>query len=212
MRHDNILGFIAADIKGTGSWTQLLPDHMTYHERTLVLRLPRSTRWTARAAQAGTPPSRASANLHTEIYGTQGKPAIAHRDLKSRTSCFENPRWCKPNDQVLSAPLSLAIQRGGHHQPAGGHKRYMPPRHRGGLPAALLDLVPGDPSYEDMREVVCIKKQETLLRQPLEQRRVFTAGGQADVRVLGSQPGLPPDALRVKKTLVKMLESQDIKL
>ena len=24
MRHDNILGFIAADIKGTGGWTQML--------------------------------------------------------------------------------------------------------------------------------------------------------------------------------------------
>ena len=32
MRHDNILGFIAADIKGTGGWTQMLLV-TDYHER-----------------------------------------------------------------------------------------------------------------------------------------------------------------------------------
>ena len=32
MRHDNILGFIAADIKGTGGWTQMLLI-TDYHER-----------------------------------------------------------------------------------------------------------------------------------------------------------------------------------
>jgi bone morphogenetic protein receptor type-1B len=84
MRHENILGFIAADIKGTGSWTQMLLI-TDYHElgslhdylQKRVLN-PQMLKTLALSLSSGL------AHLHTEIFGTPGKPAIAHRDLKSK--------------------------------------------------------------------------------------------------------------------------------
>ena len=79
MRHDNILGFIAADIRGTGGWSQMLlvtdyheagslHDHLQHHS----LHLEASIRL-AHSLTCGL------AHLHTEIFGSRGKPAIAHR-------------------------------------------------------------------------------------------------------------------------------------
>lgn len=43
-------------------------------------------------------------HLHTEIYGTQGKPAIAHRDLKSKNILI------KKNGTCCIADLGLAVK------------------------------------------------------------------------------------------------------
>jgi bone morphogenetic protein receptor type-1A len=43
-------------------------------------------------------------HLHTEIYGTQGKPAIAHRDLKSKNILI------KKNGSCCIADLGLAVK------------------------------------------------------------------------------------------------------
>lgn len=43
-------------------------------------------------------------HLHTEIYGTQGKPAIAHRDLKSKNILV------KKNGSCCIADLGLAVK------------------------------------------------------------------------------------------------------
>ncbi|TRY59376.1 hypothetical protein DNTS_030071 [Danionella cerebrum] len=104
MRHENILGFIAADIKGTGSWTQLylitdfhesgsLYDHL----KSITLD-PRSLLRLAHSAVSGL------CHLHTEIFGTQGKPAIAHRDLKSKNILV------KRNGTCCIADLGLAVK------------------------------------------------------------------------------------------------------
>merc|ERR1719282_1354530 len=84
LRHDNILGFIAADNKDDGTCTQLwlithymekgsLYDYLTLHtvtaDQAVKICLDIATGLT---------------HLHLEIQGTQGKPAIAHRDLKSK--------------------------------------------------------------------------------------------------------------------------------
>ncbi|KFO94250.1 Serine/threonine-protein kinase receptor R3, partial [Buceros rhinoceros silvestris] len=42
-------------------------------------------------------------HLHVEIFGTQGKPAIAHRDLKSRNILVKSNRQC------CIADLGLAV-------------------------------------------------------------------------------------------------------
>ena len=92
MRHENILGFIAADIKGTGSWTQMLLI-TDYHElgslydylQKRVLN-PQMLKTLALSLASGL------AHLHTEIYGT--KPAIAHRDLKSKNILVKNNGQC----------------------------------------------------------------------------------------------------------------------
>ncbi|XP_047031698.1 bone morphogenetic protein receptor type-1B isoform X1 [Helicoverpa zea] len=104
MRHENILGFIAADIKGTGSWTQMLLI-TDYHEngslhdylQTVVLDT-NSLMTMAYSIVSGL------AHLHMDIFGTKGKPAIAHRDIKSKNILV------KRNGQCAIADFGLAVR------------------------------------------------------------------------------------------------------
>lgn len=104
MRHENILGFIAADIKGTGSWTQMLLIS-DYHEngslydylQNHVLE-PNSLLLMAQSIASGL------SHLHTEIFGTRGKPAIAHRDIKSKNILV------KTNGECCIADFGLAVK------------------------------------------------------------------------------------------------------
>ncbi|KAI5634896.1 protein kinase domain-containing protein [Phthorimaea operculella] len=104
MRHENILGFIAADIKGTGSWTQMLLI-TDYHEngslhdylQTVVLDTHSLTTM-AYSIVSGL------AHLHMDIFGTKGKPAIAHRDIKSKNILV------KKNGQCAIADFGLAVR------------------------------------------------------------------------------------------------------
>lgn len=82
----NPTGFIAADIKGTGSWAHLylVTD---YHENGSLHDFLKCTTLDNRALlKLAYSAACGLCHLHTEIYGTQGKPAIAHRDLKSKIS------------------------------------------------------------------------------------------------------------------------------
>lgn len=102
MRHDNILGFIAADIKGTGGWTQMLLI-TDYHERgslhdyltNNVLDHEASLRVALTSAQG-------VSHLHTEIFGTKGKPAMAHRDIKTKNILVKRDGTCAIADFGLA--------------------------------------------------------------------------------------------------------------
>lgn len=104
MRHENILGFIAADIKGTGSWTQMLLI-TDYHEngslhdylQTVVLDT-HGLMTMVYSIVSGL------AHLHMDIFGTKGKPAIAHRDIKSKNILV------KRNGQCAIADFGLAVR------------------------------------------------------------------------------------------------------
>lgn len=129
LRHENVLAFIAADtISRINSCTQLwlithyhengsLHDYLNHHTLTKeeLLRLLMS-------AAAGL------VHLHTEIIGTQGKPAIAHRDVKSKNILV------MANKQCCIADLGLALLHSQHAAQASnglnckvGTKRYMSP-------------------------------------------------------------------------------------
>ncbi|ESO84195.1 hypothetical protein LOTGIDRAFT_108334, partial [Lottia gigantea] len=104
LRHDNILGFIAADIKGTGSWTQLflITD---YHENgSLYDYLKSRTLDTNEMIELAHSASCGISHLHTEIFGTRGKPAMAHRDIKSKNILV------KKNGTCCIADLGLAVR------------------------------------------------------------------------------------------------------
>lgn len=97
-------GFIAADIKGTGSWTQLylITD---YHESGSLYDYLKSTTLDIRALlRLAYSAVSGLCHLHTEIFGTQGKPAIAHRDLKSKNILVKNNGTC------CIADLGLAVK------------------------------------------------------------------------------------------------------
>ncbi|KAG1714878.1 TGF-beta receptor type-1 [Nymphon striatum] len=139
LRHDSILGFIAADNKGktyasdpieeysghrlvvikprpnedtassdevtnNGTWTQLwlVTD---YHENgSLFDYLSRTQVDTATMCKMALSIATGLAHLHMEIVGTQGKPAIAHRDLKSKNILVKNNLSC------AIADLGLAVR------------------------------------------------------------------------------------------------------
>ncbi|XP_018581140.1 activin receptor type-1B-like isoform X2 [Scleropages formosus] len=196
LRHENILGFIAADNKDNGTWTQLwlVSD---YHEHgSLFDYLNRYSVTIEGMIKLALSAASGLGHLHMEILGTQGKPGIAHRDLKSKNILV------KKNGTCAIADLGLAVR----HESATdtidiapnqrvGTKRYMAPevldetinmKHFDSFKCADIyalglvyweiarrcnagviheeyqlpyyDLVPSDPSIEEMRKVVCEQK------------------------------------------------------
>ncbi|XP_075068851.1 TGF-beta receptor type-1 [Mixophyes fleayi] len=250
LRHENILGFIAADNKDNGTWTQLwlVSD---YHEHgSLFDYLNRYTVTVEGMLKLSLSTASGLAHLHMEIVGTQGKPAIAHRDLKSKNILV------KKNGTCCIADLGLAVRHDSatdtidiapNHRV--GTKRYMAPevlddsinmKHfesfkRADIYAMGLvfweiarrcsiggihedyqlpyyDLVPSDPSVEEMRKVVCEQKLrpnipnrwqscEALRVMAKIMRECWYANGAARLT-----------ALRIKKTLSQLSHQEGIKM
>ncbi|XP_046390406.1 TGF-beta receptor type-1 isoform X3 [Ischnura elegans] len=128
LRHDNILGFIAADNKDNGTWTQLwlITD---YHENgSLFDYLNRTTVDTLGMIRMSLSIATGLAHLHMEIVGTQGKPAIAHRDLKSKNILVKLNGMCAIGDLGLAVRHDVATDT--VDIPLNnrvGTKRYMAP-------------------------------------------------------------------------------------
>ncbi|MEE6489346.1 hypothetical protein FKM82_015541 [Ascaphus truei] len=128
LRHENILGFIASDMTSRNSSTQLwLITH--YHEMgSLYDYLQVTTLDTVSCLRIVLSIASGLAHLHVEIFGTQGKPAISHRDLKSKNVLV------RKNGQCCIADLGLAVmhsqttnQLDVGNNPRVGTKRYMAP-------------------------------------------------------------------------------------
>ncbi|XP_055031114.1 bone morphogenetic protein receptor, type IAb [Misgurnus anguillicaudatus] len=251
MRHENILGFIAADIKGTGAFTQLflITD---YHENgSLYDYLKETTLDTQALLRLAYSAACGLCHLHTEIYGTQGKPAIAHRDLKSKNILI------KKNGTCCIADLGLAVKYNSDTNEVDiplstrmGTRRYMAPEvldetlNKNQFQAYIMadiysyglivwemarrcvtggiveeyqmpywDMVPSEPSYEDMREVVCVKgKRPEVSNRWNSDDECLRAMLKLMSECWAHNPASRLTALRVKKTLAKMVESQDIKI
>jgi len=106
LRHDHVLGFIAADIRSIGSEAKLLLiteyhkygslfdflQNFTYDYR-ILLRLSYTT-------------ASGLSYLHREIYGTKGKPPLAHRDIKSRNILVKSNFTCAIGDLGLAVRLN----------------------------------------------------------------------------------------------------------
>lgn len=253
MRHENILGFIAADIKGTGSWTQMLLitdfhefgslyDYLQNH----VLD-PNSLLIMAISIVSGL------SHLHTEIYGTQGKPAIAHRDIKSKNILVKRNGECAIADFGLAVKyLSDTDEIDVPPNERSGTKRYMSPEildksininnfdvHKmadmysfalvlwemsrrcitgdkiataDDYALPYFDVVPNDPSFEDMVEVVCIKKIRPQIYLRWESDEVLQTLAKVMQECWHSNPCVRLTALRVKKTLSKLDTDTSIKI
>ncbi|KAJ8394544.1 hypothetical protein AAFF_G00045540 [Aldrovandia affinis] len=247
LRHENILGFIASDMTSRNSSTQLwLITH--FHEMgSLYDYLQLSTLDTAGCLRMALSISSGLAHLHVEIFGTQGKPAIAHRDLKSKNILV------KKNGQCCIADLGLAVM---HFQdtneldvgnnPKVGTKRYMAPEvlddsiqmdcfesykrvdiwafglvlweiARRTVSNGIVedykppfhDVVPSDPSFEDMRKVVCTDQQRPNIPNRWFSDPTLTSIAKLMKECWYQNPSARLTALRIKKTLTKIDNSLD---
>lgn len=104
LRHKNILGFIATDkredIGMTGCW--LVTDY--YPMGSLYDFLKRNSISMLDAVRMSFSIANGLSHLHVEIFGTKAKPAIAHRDLKSKNILVKNDGTC------CIADLGMAVR------------------------------------------------------------------------------------------------------
>ncbi|XP_063145918.1 bone morphogenetic protein receptor type-1B-like [Candoia aspera] len=247
IRHDNILGFIAADIKGTGSWTELYLITDFHENGSLYDYLKSTTSDTKAMLKLAYSSISGLCHLHTEIFGAQSKPAIAHRDLKTKNILV------KENGTCCVADLGLAVKfvSGTNEVDTSpntrvGTKRYMPPEvldetlnqnHfqsyimadmysfglilweiarrcvSGGIVEEYQlpyhDLVSSDPSYEDMKKIVCIEKLRPSFPSRWSSDGCLRQMGKLMSECWAHNPTSRLTALRVKKTLARMSELQE---
>ncbi|KAK8726772.1 hypothetical protein OTU49_010045 [Cherax quadricarinatus] len=246
LRHENILGFYGSDMTSRGSCTQLwLVTHYHPHgslfDYLSVHTLDHTALMTAALSTIN-----GLLHLHTEIFGTQGKPAIAHRDIKSKNILV------KLNGACVIADFGLAVM---HTQTTGeinisnnprvGTKRYMSPEvlnesinmsvfesfrkvdiYALGLvlwevcrrcvsngivddyKPPFHDVVPNDPSFDDMKKVVCVDQYRPMIPNRWTSDPVL-AGMSKIIRECWHQnPSVRLTALRVKKSLVKLAQEE----
>ncbi|XP_047463311.1 serine/threonine-protein kinase receptor R3 [Mugil cephalus] len=250
LRHDNILGFIASDMTSKNSSTQLwLVTH--FHELgSLYDFLQYSSLEPESCLRMCLSVACGLVHLHTEIVSSQGKPAIAHRDLKSRNILV------KRNGQCCIADLGLAVIHFQSHDyldvgnnPRVGTKRYMAPevldetirvevfesyKQTDIWALALVfweitrrtivngiveeyrppffDLVPSDPSFEEMKKVVCVDQQRPSLHNRLHSHPILTAIVKIMKECWFQNPTARLTALRVRKTLSKLDHDSDFSI
>ncbi|XP_033113855.1 activin receptor type-1-like isoform X2 [Anneissia japonica] len=128
LRHDNILGFIASDMTSRNSCTQLwLITH--YHPLgSLYDFLNRNILDPPLMCRLLLSASSGLVHLHTEIKCNRTKPAIAHRDIKTKNILVRDNLTCCIADlglAVLHSEGSDTINVGSNHKV--GTKRYMSP-------------------------------------------------------------------------------------
>lgn len=250
MRHDNILGFIAADIRGNGSWTQMLLI-TDYHEfGSLHDYLQRSVLTTDMLRTMSLSLTAGIAHLHTEIFGTPGKPAIAHRDIKSKNILVKRNGECAIADFGLAVKyLSEFDEIHIAHNTRVGTRRYMAPevlnetlnvkmfdafKMADMYSVALVfwemcrrtvitlvdqkttvaeeyavpyhDVVPSDPSFEDMHEVVCVQQQRPPVPPQWQKEEILATLSSIMQECWHQNPAVRLTALRVKKTLMRVQE------
>ncbi|OWJ99940.1 ACVR1C, partial [Cervus elaphus hippelaphus] len=172
LRHENILGFIAADNKDNGTWTQLWLVSEYHEQGSLYDYLNRNTVTVAGMIRLALSIASGLAHLHMEIVGTQGKPAIAHRDIKSKNILVKKCETCAIADLGYMAPEMLddtinvnifeSFKRADIYSVGLVYWEIARRCSVGGIveeyQLPYYDVVPSDPSVEEMRKVVCDQK------------------------------------------------------
>lgn len=259
MRHDNILGFIAADIRGNGSWTQMLLITDFHEFGSLHDFLQHNVLSTDMLRTMSLSLTAGVAHLHTEIFGTPGKPAIAHRDIKSKNVLVKRNGECAIADFGLAVKyLSEFDEIHIANNTRVGTRRYMAPevlsqtlnaqtfdafkmadmyavslvfwemcRRTTATVAAMAaadqktavrvtdeeyvlpyyDVVPSDPSFEDMHEVVCVQNVRPEIPQRWQEEEILAALSQIMQECWHQNPAVRLTALRVKKSLMRVPEN-----
>ncbi|CAB4061309.1 TGFBR1 [Lepeophtheirus salmonis] len=225
LRHENILGFIAADNKDNGTWTQLWLVTDYHQQGSLFDYISRNVINSNQMLVMALSIATGLAHLHMEIIGTKGKPAIAHRDLKSKK------HTCKARRTLRDCRLRLMF----------GTKRYMAPEildesihenhfdswkradvyavglvfwelgrrtNVGGIyedyQLPYFDVVDPDPSIEEIKKVVCDKKIRPTIPNRWQTSENLRSLSKIIKECLYHNSAARLTALRIKKTLANM--------
>ena len=126
LRHDNILGFFASDMVSNNGVTELWLITQYHQYGSLYDYLNREAISNKVLLQMAISVCSGLAHLHTELFGTQAKPAIAHRDIKTKNILVKNNKTCCIADFGLAVfkdreEMNIPIN------PKQGTKRYMAP-------------------------------------------------------------------------------------
>ncbi|XP_062821555.1 activin receptor type-1C isoform X2 [Anolis carolinensis] len=189
------------------------------------------------------------AHLHMEIVGTQGKPAISHRDLKSKNILVKRNETCAIADLGLAVKHDSALNTIDIPQnPRVGTKRYMAPEilddtmnmnifesfkradiyslglvyweisrrcSVGGIveeyQLPYYDVVPSDPSIEEMRKVVCEQKLRPNIPNQWHSCEALRVMGRIMRECWYTNGAARLTALRIKKTISQLCVREESK-
>ncbi|XP_018327591.1 activin receptor type-1 isoform X2 [Agrilus planipennis] len=245
LRHDNILGYIGSDMTSRNSCTQLWLVTHFHSFGSLYDYLNRTTLTHQQLLRICISIANGLVHLHSEIFGTQGKPAIAHRDIKSKNILVKSNGICCIADFGLAVThVQSTDQLDLGSNPRVGTKRYMSPEvldesirmecfdsfRRVDIYALGLvfwevckrtvsngiaeeykppfyDVVPSDPSFEDMRKVVCIDQQRPFVPNRWSSDPILSGMSKLMRECWHQNPNVRLPALRIKKTLLKLVDS-----
>ena len=193
LRHENILGYIASDMVSNSGVTELWLITQYHSNGSLYDYLSYNTIDCACMVQLMLSICNGLTHLHTELFGTQGKPAIAHRDMKSRNILV------KANLTCCIADFGLAVMKVRQKNtmnlptnPKQGTRRYMSPE--------ILNDSINTLSFESFKQVdiyaVGLVMWEIC-------KRTTSSAGQCEEYELPFQGMVPPDpSLEDMRTVV----------
>lgn len=146
LRHDNILGYIAADI-ATRNGTTCMWLITEYHAHgSLYDYLNQHTLDIQHMCLLAYSTISGLVHLHAEIFGVHNKPAIAHRDIKTKNILVKRNGQCCISDLGLSVlhssksnQINMCFNR------RAGTKRYMAPE--------ILDETLSETSFDAFKQI-----------------------------------------------------------
>ncbi|TGZ66004.1 hypothetical protein CRM22_005594 [Opisthorchis felineus] len=158
LRHENLLSYLASDLTSRNGCTQLWMITQYHSAGSLYDYLQRNTFPVSVGLLLAVSSAKGLCYLHSVIAGVHGKPAIAHRDIKSKNILVQ------ANGTCCIADLGLAEV---HHASNGtsffpcpnykvGTKRYM-------APETLSILCTAYAAFEDYSTSSGMSKHKTLL-------------------------------------------------
>uniref|UniRef100_A0A8C5VEU4 receptor protein serine/threonine kinase n=1 Tax=Microcebus murinus TaxID=30608 RepID=A0A8C5VEU4_MICMU len=232
-----------------GTWTQLWLVSEYHEQGSLYDYLNRNIVTVAGMVKLALSIASGLAHLHMEILGTQGKPAIAHRDIKSKNILVKKCETCAIADLGLAVKHDSILNTIDIPQnPKVGTKRYMAPEilddtmnvnifdsfkradiysvglvyweiarrcSVGGIveeyQLPYYDMVPSDPSIEEMRKVVCDQKFRPSIPNQWQSCEALRIMGRVMRECWYANGAARLTALRVKKTISQLCVKEDCK-
>ncbi|KAM4869253.1 activin receptor type-1C isoform 4-T4 [Urocitellus parryii] len=232
-----------------GTWTQLWLVSEYHEQGSLYDYLNRNIVTVAGMIKLALSIASGLAHLHMEIVGTQGKPAIAHRDIKSKNILVKKSETCAIADLGLAVKHdSLLNTLDIPQNPKVGTKRYMAPEMLddtmnvsvfesfkradiysvglvyweiarrcsvGGIveeyQLPYYDMVPSDPSIEEMRKVVCDQKFRPSIPNQWQSCEALRVMGRIMRECWYANGAARLTALRIKKTISQLCVKEDCK-